>query len=295
MPQGARRTLVFSFTEFHLYLARCYSGCCDAVIIPVNPTKYLFFLYAIWRYLVSRRDTDIVVHDHRSPVVMIFILLELVLGLDRRIYIGDDGLHSLLVDKYREKYLLHWNVGAVKRVLLKRFSRRILSLPRITFHRQLGVSYPPGTKFFDIARLSDPWKRITDGSSAIFVDQALEVEGLVSESFLSDFLLKAREKNDDLLIALHPQRKQVPDIFRGVGLFNGDLVDTLVRSRKGLTLYGYFSTALLIGATLGHRVVLPDKPGLVGDPIQMDYIEDCVSLILNASRKETRSECESVS
>lgn len=122
----------FPVSKFHLDLAKAVMTQGDSIISLVGLTVWRRFSLSIFLPLKSIfTKNKIILFDHRNLITVSFSFLILLRLISKsRVFIAEDGFHTLLVDNYGKRFLF-WNVSSLKKIPLILFSNLILKLNRI--------------------------------------------------------------------------------------------------------------------------------------------------------------------
>lgn len=201
--------------------------------------------------LFSRKK--IAIYDHRNilAVVAVFLCKAVPSRFDC-VYIGDDGLHSLVVDKYGEKYL-YWRTKSFKKAILRKLKKDILLHRRIHALKDMRSYSVEGSIFIDFysrltTRTESPIK------SAIFIDQPGVIEAMTPAEITNLSVLLGSYK--DLEVIAHPRRGD-DGFYKELGFISrtSPNIDAELKSLDAsIDLVGYFSTVLLAGKIFGHKI-----------------------------------------
>lgn len=221
----------------------------------------------------------IAIYDHRNILALAAVLLCKVFpSRFDYVYIGDDGLHSLVVDKYREKYL-YWNTSSFKKAVLKRFYKDILFFRRIHALKDMRAYSVAGSIFIDFYNLLVPGNKLI-ASSAIFIDQPGVLQAMNSAEIINFSELLRSYKN--LEVISHPRRGD-DKFYQKLGFLSRtspNIVAELKSLDTSIDLIGSFSTVLLAGRIFGHKITQIPLPVAVTEELK-DYAVACFGVIID--------------
>lgn len=269
----------FTQSEFQKKLALASFDQAKIIFMHRGGLKYLFDLIcssaSLFFLIITRQE--VVIFDHRNPLCILAALIEyFVPAASRRISIGDDGLHSLLVDRHGEKFL-YWNTSRTKGILIKFLKNRILKL------RRSSVLLGPPKAMQEDEKFLSYFERIVGATPSflqreLYIDQPLILESM-EESEQLDFLDTLGRKKG-LLVVLHP-RRTTHNIFERRGLKTArieNLESELKYCGSNIRLHGFSSTVLLGAKYWGAEIQLYKLP--VGLPSELkEYCVACQELI----------------
>ena len=199
------------------------------------------------------KGSDIYIGDHRNFIV----LLSLIVGFYRKInlYVLDDGLHSVLIDRYGAKYLYR-ETNWAKRLVMRLYEERIINLRRYN-------CIPSGFK-------KDP--PVNKHDIAVFIDQG------DLELILLDRIKEIESNYRSFYFAKHPRNKRY-------NLLNySDLsFDDLIFSDAKKDVYGVYSTGLIYALKRGHNVFLIRGDVLKDEipELEFSYVTDIQNILLD--------------
>ena len=217
----------------------------------VSATILLFFIF-------SRKK--IAIYDHRNPLVLIAaVLCKWFPCYFGQVYIGDDGLHSLMVDRYKNRFL-YWQTKPLKAYLIKKFEKQVLEFKRSHAIKDMREYSAAGSLFFDFYGNLEKSQTSTQIGSAIFIDApaVLNCMQLNEINELTDML----SMYNRIEIILHPRRKDV-SFYEKLGFatrLSPNIESELRTLDKTVEVIGYFSTVLLAGKYYNHKIKVLDMP-----------------------------------
>lgn len=210
-------------------------------------------LVALW----NRKN--VVIYDHRNLLAIIAAFTcKIFPSRFGFIFIGEDGLHSLMVDKYKKKFLF-WQTSPVKEFLLKRVGDQVLSFKRLHAIKDMRTYTVPGSIFMDFyGYYGGECKKTT--TSVLFID-APAVMDCMNSCEIKDLsaLLKTYTNVE---IILHPRRKD-HSFYDDLGFscrYSSNVEEELSISIKKIEVVSFFSTVLLASKYYNHKIKVLDMP-----------------------------------
>ena len=269
----------FVQSEFQARLVRNTLPNSSIVVMPRNNWKYVIDIFLLTYQLLFSLliNKKVIIFDHRNPLIIISAVFSIFSNASlRNIYVGDDGMHSVLVDKFHDKFL-YWRVKPLKKVLLRLVENRILNFNRIQSLVEIKRTGDCDTEYrsyFDTVSC----KTRSFKSKNIYIDQPGILEAMSNsnlQSFLNDL-----KKHSDILVLLHPRRKS-SGIFSDAGIPVTQLADTETEIRSccpDISVHGFFSTTLLGAKHWGARIFLYELPREMEDAFKT-YGQACQATI----------------
>lgn len=203
--------------------------------------------------LALLRKKRIAIYDHRSLLaVFAAFMCSLFPSRLKFVFIGDDGMHSLIVDKYGAKHL-YWRVKIFKKFLLKKVEPTVLSFKRIHALKDMTAYSVEGSIFIDYYNHFVA-KKTSSLSPVIFVDQPGVIDTM--DSIELNALYDLLTSYDDIEVIAHPRRENY-EIFRCLGLpfrKSHSIEEELKCSDSRVEIIGFFSTVFLGGCCYGHHI-----------------------------------------
>jgi len=219
----------------------------------------------------------IAIYDHRN--ILTIIATALCKAAPSRfncVYIGDDGMHSLIVDKYGRKHL-YWRTSIFKKILLKALEKEVLSLKRIHSLKDMRSYSTRDSIFVDFYNLLGKSEK-TLIQSSIFIDQPGVVDAMTTQE-IADLVTELNRYNH-IEIILHPRRGD--DFFyKNLGFVtraSPNIEVELNCLNKSFEVVGYFSTVLLAGKRFGHKIKVLEIPLSMGEELR-DYAKAGLAII----------------
>ena len=221
----------------------------------------------------------IAIYDHRNILVIVAVVLCKVFpSRVDCVYVGDDGLHSLIVDKYGDKYL-YWRTKTFKKVILRKLEKEVLLHKRIHALKDMRTYSVQGSIFIDFysrltTRIESPNK------SAIFIDQPGVIDAMTPTEITDLSVLLGSYK--DLEVIAHPRRGD-DGFFEELGFSSRESpsIEAELKSLDtSIDLVGYFSTVLLAGKRFGHKITPISLPVGVSEEFK-DYARAGLSVVVD--------------
>lgn len=274
--------LSFVESEFQLSVASVVTPNADVIFVRRRLISRLIdSLVATSQLLLALfRKKRIVIYDHRNPLVLVAIMVcKVSPSRFEYVFVGDDGFHSLIVDKFQQKFL-YWRSNYVKAYLLKKFQDELLSFKRLHCLKDMRSYSPRGSIFIDYyGGLAD------DGNSCcgsvIFIDQPAIVESMPSHEFAG--FAKMLKIYTNLEIILHPRRRDL-GIYTDLGFScrSSDNINLELRAAsQPVKVIGFFSTVLLAAKRLGHEIQILKIPSSI-DEFAQQYACAAIEIINEA-------------
>lgn len=243
--------LIFVESTFQLQLANQIKG--EKKIYYLEKGFYLRFINTPKIIFLILRNKNIYIYDHRNITLILAIIISAL--VKKKIYVADEGFHTLLVDKFKSKYLFR-ETNFVKKIFLWLFQKNILKTKRfkqIDYHFKKKVSF-------------------SNYKTAVFIDQS------DFEITLEDEIKEIESKYDSFEFAKHPRGK----IFNNFNYSNNSL-DNLIHSEIKKDFYGVYSTALIYALKNNHNVYLikidPETQNI--SDMELDYINDIQDILID--------------
>lgn len=238
----------FSYVQSAFQHRVSHTVCPQSKIIDLSRGKvarYISYMagsiHLIYQLLNGR---TVVVHDHRNPLVLIAcIVIKIFPAIYKQVYLGDDGMHSILTDRYGEKFLYR-ETSFIKRVLLTLFKKQILVIKRFqSLQNSLDVVVEGSifVSFYDNLETS----KLKLQSKILFVDQPLLID-LMSPAELESLKLFLMSLGE-VKVLIHPARvtgsfsNELP--FETYSSFS--IENELKSAPPNFMLVGFFSTLFL--------------------------------------------------
>tara|TARA_B110000879_G_C11180643_1_gene518118 strand:+ start:527 stop:1378 length:852 start_codon:yes stop_codon:yes gene_type:complete len=230
------------------------------------------------------RGKSICIYDHRNSLVIVAAIV-CCFWPNRKdqIYIGDDGFHSVIVDRYGSHFL-YSGTTKFKSFLIKVFQRKILALKRLHALKDLTNLSAPGSIFIDFYGLvKAPYTQIH--TEAIFIDQPLILAFLSKkEKAILSALLTSY---NGIEVILHPRTSDA-SFYLSLGLScrrSNNIEGELKLSSKGLRVLSFFSTVLLAGEHYGQTMSSIELPA--DAPVDMKEYAHAGLSMLDSNEKIT--------
>ena len=232
--------MIHSKNDMILYLSR-------NIILRILQLPF-FLLYL----LISRKR--IIIYDYRSIILVLLVFFK-----NKNLLVGDDGLHSLLVEKSGTEFLYR-SCNPLKKFLMKLNQKKILNLEKFS-----SIDY-------FIQHLINQKISSHQPSKKIFIDQPM-----ISNITDYDYVIKNLELDKDIWIAVHPRSK------RDWSMFDKKLK---IQFKKNLIIennhfFGYYSTFLLFATALNRNVTLFEIDKINGNKKEVNYSKACQKIILD--------------
>ena len=207
----------------------------------------------------TKHFQKIIIHDHRNPLVLFAIVMcNMKRKFINKLYIGDDGMYSVLVDIHGSKYL-YWNTRYIKKILMKYFEKKILNVNRLQTLKKINTGFFKSKYFvsyFDKIQRIKP----TFHTKNIFIDQPGVIKSMSIKS-RSEFIKKL-ELISDLTIVLHPRQDNAsiyyPKKFKTIRCFSTE--SEIRAANKSLKIFGFFSTTMLAASEWEFNVTCFQLP-----------------------------------
>lgn len=215
---------------------------------------------ALCRMLLALlRQKNIVIYDHRNPLVVIAaIICRIFPSRFKCIFIGEDGLHSLIVDKYQQKFL-YWQTTSLKAFLLKKVEVEVLNFKRIHALKDMRAHSATGSLFVDYYSCLGKAQTSLIGST-IFIDAPAVMDSMDLGEISEFSAMLKTYKNVEII--LHP-RRQDHSFYKRLGFaarYSPDIEAELSAADKTIQVIGYFSTVLLAGKYYNHKIKALEMP-----------------------------------
>ena len=217
------------------------------------------------------------IYDHRNINIFLFLVITIPCKHKRDLmYVGDDGLHSLVVDQFKEKYL-NWNTHYLKKFVLSIYRKPILELKRLHALQDNRKVSPKGSIFIDYYDQQEKSKSQPQKYKVLFIDQPTMVENL--DDLELNKLKNRLKSEEDIKILLHPSRKNF-SIFNDLNIetFRSNNIERdLKHLRHKVKVISYCSTVLIAALKYNHDVCILESGGL--DVYIKDYTNACIESI----------------
>ena len=245
----------FVQSEFQLSIANTVTPNSQVVNVR-RPFRYRIFdtiLACTWLLSALFLRKKIAIYDHRNILTVIAVALcKVAPSRFDCVYIGDDGMHSLIVDKYGETYL-YWRTKTLKKLQLKALEKGVLSLKRIHALKDMRSYSVKGSIFIDFYSCLDTCEA-SPINSAIFIDQP-GILDFMDEKEAAAFAEELRFYKD-IEVIMHPRRKD-HSLYRSLGFrarTSPNIEVELKTLNESIEVIGYCSTVLLASKRFGHKV-----------------------------------------
>lgn len=243
--------LIFVESTFQLQLAREIKGVKNIYYSENSTLNKLIKLPRII-YLIIRNE-NIYIYDHRNSLLIVAMIINVWNA--KKIYIVDDGFHSILVDKLGSKYLYR-QTNFFKKIIIWFFQSKILKCKRF---KQIDANFKK-----DVV--------LTNCKYAVFVDQS------DFEISLQNKIKDIESKYDFFDFAKHPRNDKY-NLFS----YSNDSFENLVNSKIKRDFYGVYSTGLLYALKNDHNVFLIKIDSIKSkiSGLEIDYIRDIQDILID--------------
>lgn len=246
----------FIQSEFQLSIATTVSPSSRIILLrrPLGFRIYDSFLGISRLTIALLRKKRIAIYDHRSLLASYAAFIcKFFPSRMQFIFIGDDGMHSLIVDKYGAKHL-YWRTKIFKKFILKKVESTVLSFKRIHALKDMTAYSAAGSIFVDYYSHFDT-KKTLSLRPVIFIDQPGVIDKMNSAELKS--LSNLLSSYDHIEVIAHPRRENYV-FFRRLGIPYrkcDSIEEELKCSVEKIEIIGFFSTVLLGGFYFGHHII----------------------------------------
>ena len=262
----------YHFTEsnFQYKLAKraAYSKVYNLCVENKHRNKILFFLKALF---LTLNNQSVCIHDHRNSI-LVALLLILPSSKRRNLFIGDDGMHSLLVDIYGTRYL-YYETSRIKELLMKFICYEIIKTNR--YQQILNLPSQRYCNIYNGNKVNNKSLKSTD-SESIFIDQPHIIKEYLNTN--PDYLKEILDKNKCKKVLLHP-RSSHDSTYEMLGLvtIKPKCAETFIINNNFKKVIGLHSTLLMFCAMNNIKIEFLKPPSVTY--YNKKYIYDCQSLI----------------
>ena len=211
------------------------------------------------------------IHDHRNSI-LVALLLILPSSKRRNLFIGDDGMHSLLVDIYGTRYL-YYETSRIKELLMKLICNEIIKTNR--YQQILNLPRQSYFNFYNGNKVKNKSLKTTD-SETIFIDQPHIIREYLKTN--PHYLKEILDKNKCKKVLLHPRNRQYCT-FKILGLvtIKPKCAETFIINNNIKKVIGLHSTLLMFCAMNNIKIEFLKPPSETY--YNKKYIYDCQSII----------------
>lgn len=239
-------------SQFQIKIAHTISNS-KIIFIPQNKKRFFIILKAFYMAVTHINNRKVIIHDHRSWVLILLVLCRFFLkNYKNNLYIGDDGAYSVLVDFYKEDYLF-WRVNFFKLIFMKPLTNKILQIKR--YQTLIDARH----KTSDGSIYKNYYKNLKKNKTAftkknIFIDQTHVINSLGKKELCD--LINFIKKIERVEIILHPNTPS-KNVFSDYGIpcrYSNDLDSEIMSMTNNQTLYSFFSTSIINAIKLNKNV-----------------------------------------
>jgi hypothetical protein len=250
--------LIFVENPFQLQLAQQIKD--EKKIYYLKGLKYTKLIKIPFIVFLILQNKNIYIYDHRNIILILALTIDLL--VKRNIYVADEGFHTLLVDKFKTKYLYR-RTHVIKRFFLWLYQNKILQCKR----------------YKQIPRKINKEEVICNSQYAVFVDQS------DFELSLQQEIKEIQYRYNSFDFAKHPRNKRY-NIFN----YSRSSFEKLLNPIPRKDFYGVYSTGLIYALKNKHNVLLINSESINSEieDLELEYIKDIQEILIDMGARFTK-------